>query len=184
MQKHRSDMQIPLRILFICTHNRCRSILAEAIANHLGGGRLLAASAGSEPASEVHPLTLQNLQLHGIAATGLRSKSWDELADFAPHFVITVCDNAAAESCPLWLGKTRPLHWGIADPSLIAADEIACRRAFDQTIAILTARLRWLCEGVNQGLNLQGLEQLIKALGITRDRTGKQEAQWACSNAI
>jgi arsenate reductase (thioredoxin) len=177
-------MQIPLRILFICTHNRCRSILAEAIANHVGEGCLIAASAGSEPSGEVHPLTLQNLQLHGIPATALRSKSWDELKTFAPHFVITVCDSAAAEPCPLWLGKTRPLHWGIADPSVLAADEAACRSAFDQTIAILTARLLWLREGVKQGLNLQGLEQLIKALADTSERTGRQEAQWACSNAI
>ena len=176
-------MQIPLRILFICTHNRCRSILAEAVANHISEGCLLAASAGCEPAGEVHPLTLLSLQRHGIPAEGLRSKSWAELADFMPHFVITVCDNAA-ESCPLWLGKTRPLHWGVADPSLVATDENVCLQAFDQTIAILTARLLWLREGVNQGLNLQGLEQLIKALADTSERTGRQEAQWACSNTI
>lgn len=177
-------MQIPLRILFICTHNRCRSILAEAIANHVGGGRLLAASAGSEPSGEVHPLTLQSLHRHAIPVTALRSKSLDELANFVPHFVITVCDNAATEPCPLWLGKNRPLHWGLADPSLLAADEIASRKAFEQTIAILTARVRWLHEGVNQGLNLQGLEQLIKALADTSERTGKLEAQWACSSVV
>ena len=177
-------MQTPLRILFICTHNRCRSILAEAVANHVGGSFIIAASAGNEPAEEVHPLTLQSLQRHGISAAGLRSKSWEELHDFVPHFVITVCDDAALEPCPLWLGRTRPLHWGLADPSLLAADDVVSRKAFDQTIAILTARLRWLREGVNQGLNLQGLGQLIKALADTSERTGTQEAQWACSNAV
>ena len=177
-------MESPLKILFICTHNRCRSILAEAIANHVSEGYVVAASAGSEPAGYVHPLTLQSLHFHGIPATELRSKSWDELLTFAPHFVITVCDNAAAEPCPLWLGKTRPLHWAIADPSVLAKDEAACRNAFDQTIAILFARLLWLREGVKQGLNLQGLEQLIKALADTSVRTGRQEAQWACSNTI
>lgn len=177
-------MQIALRILFICTHNRCRSILAEAIANHVSDGYLQAASAGSMPAGTVHHQTLQSLQRHGIPAENLRSKSWDELRNFAPHFVIAVCDDAAAEPCPLWLGKTRPLHWGLADPGLLATDETSARKAFDHTIAILTARLLWLREGVNQGLNLQGLEQLIKALADTSERTGRTEAQWACSNSL
>ena len=177
-------MKTPLRILFICTHNRCRSIIAEALANHVSEDCLLAASAGSDPASEVHPFTLQSLRRHGIATTGLRSKSWDELRNFAPHFVITVCDDAADEPCPLWLNKARSLHWGIADPSLLAVDEATSHRDFDQTIAILTARLLWLREGVRQGLNLQGIEQLIRSLADTSERTGKQEAQWACSSAF
>ncbi len=145
---------------------------------------MIAASAGSAPTTEVHPMTLQSLHRHGIPAEGLHSKSWEEVTGFIPHFVITVCDDVAGEPCPLWLGKTRPLHWGLADPSVLSSDEAGYRKAFDQTIGILTARLLWLREGVNQGLNLQGLEQLIKALADTSERTGRQESQWACSNAL
>jgi arsenate reductase len=177
-------MKIPLRILFLCTHNRCRSILAEAIANHVGEDCLVAQSAGIEPAPAVHPYTLESLRRHSISVTGLHSKCREELKSFAPHFVITLCDDAADEPCPLWPNKARSLHWGIADPSLLAGDEASRRRDFDQTIAILTARLLWLREGVRQGLNLQGLEQLIRSLANTSERTGKQEAQWACSSAF
>jgi arsenate reductase len=157
----------PLKLLFICTHNRCRSILAEALANHLGKGALLATSAGSQPAGAVHPQTLQGLQRHGVPVEGLHSKSWDTLEHFAPDFVITVCDDAAQEACPLWFGKTPQVHWGLADPSALAADPEACRQAFDRTIAILTTRLRLLREGVVIGMKRHKLQQLLRALADT-----------------
>lgn len=158
----------PVKLLFICTHNRCRSILAEAIATEVGGGLLQAASAGSEPAGEVHPLTLRSLARHGIPAEGLRSKALDELKEFNPDFVITVCDKASAEACPLWLGKTRSLHWSLADPSALTSDETARDEAFDLTIATLAKRLRWLRAGIEQGINHQGLVMLINALADNR----------------
>ena len=167
--------KLPLKLLFICTHNRCRSILAEAITSEIGGGLLQAASAGSEPAGEIHPVTLRSLERHGIPATGLRSKALDELEQFSPDFVIAVCDKAAAETCPLWSGKIRPFHWGLMDPSALTSDEAARDQAFDQIIATLTKRLRWLRAGVEQGLDFQGLAMLISAMGNTK--TAKVDAQ-------
>jgi arsenate reductase (thioredoxin) len=158
----------PLKLLFLCTHNRCRSILAEAIATEVGGDLFQAASAGSEPAGEVHSLTLRSLERHGIPAQGLRSKALGDLKEFIPDFVITVCDKAAAEPCPLWLGKTRPFNWSLSDPSAQASGEEEREKAFDEIIATLTTRLRWLRAGVEQGLNHQGLVMLISALAETR----------------
>ncbi|MDG2174758.1 MAG: arsenate reductase ArsC [Gammaproteobacteria bacterium] len=107
-----------MKILFICTHNRCRSILAEAIARHCGKGLLKPASAGSQPAGVVDPLTLEALTRHQIPADGLQCKSWNDLKEFNPDLVITVCDSAAAEACPVWLGRAVKVHWGLADPSI------------------------------------------------------------------
>ncbi len=168
--RRKREPKPPLRLLFICTHNRCRSILAEALANQIGAELLTAASAGSDPADAVHPLTLQSLQRHGIPTLGLRSKSWDGLGEFAPDFVITVCDKAAAESCPLWLGTARKVHWGLSDPSSLSTDSANpttpadIDAAFDTTIAILTTRLQHLREGLVIGMNKRKLEQLLKAL--------------------
>ena len=100
-------------ILYICTHNRCRSILSEAITRQKALGIITAQSAGSEPAGQVHPLTLRYLQEAGYNTQQLSSKSWDTLGEFIPDVVITVCDQAAGESCPLWLGTTPKLHWGL-----------------------------------------------------------------------
>lgn len=130
-----------MKLLFVCTHNRCRSILAEAIARHLGGGRIDVASAGSSPAGEVHPLTLKHLARHGIPTRGLASKSWDEAPGPAPDVVVTVCDRAAGEACPLWLGNAEKVHWGLADPSAVTGDEAVQREAFDAIITTLQARL-------------------------------------------
>ncbi|MDX2465088.1 MAG: arsenate reductase ArsC, partial [Porticoccus sp.] len=94
-----------MKILYICTHNRCRSILSEAITNHLSNGRIQAKSAGSHPAGEVHPLSIQYLREAGIATADLTSQSWNELETFAPDVVVTVCDSAAGETCPLWFGQ-------------------------------------------------------------------------------
>ncbi len=133
-----------MKILFICTHNRCRSILAEAITRQVAGGKIKAASAGSQPAGEVHPLTLKYLAERGIDTTGLRSQSWDDLQSFAPDAVITVCDSAAGEACPLWLGDTLKVHWGLPDPSKLDGSEDESRRAFFAVMDALEERVRYL----------------------------------------
>lgn len=133
-----------MKVLFICTHNRCRSILAEAISNHFSGGKIVAASAGSQPAGEVHPLTLKYLAERGMDTTNLRSQSWDELASFAPDAVITVCDSAAGEACPLWFGDTVKAHWGLPDPSRINGPEEDIRAAFFSVMDTLEKRVRLL----------------------------------------
>lgn len=133
-----------MKVLYICTHNRCRSVLSEAVTNHFGGDRLTARSAGSQPVDEVHPLTLRHLREAGIAVEGLRSKSWDELEDFAPDLVITVCDRAAGESCPVWFGKAIRLHWGLADPSSLSGSPDEVAEAFRNTIGIIKRRVDML----------------------------------------
>ena len=119
-----------MKILFICTHNRCRSILSEAIANHQNDPRLQAASAGSQPVGQVHPLSIKYLEEAGIATEGLQSQSWDDLESFEPDVVVTVCDSAAGESCPVWFGKSIKLHWGLEDPSKVEGSDDQIKAAF------------------------------------------------------
>lgn len=130
-----------MKILYICTHNRCRSILSEAVTQHLGQGLLEARSAGSQPAGEVHPLSLTYLAEAGVPIVGLRSQSWDDLADFAPDVVITVCDSAAKETCPVWFDNAIVLHWGLADPSKLIGNDAEKAAAFRQSIAAITHRV-------------------------------------------
>lgn len=135
-----------LNVLFLCTHNSARSILAEALLNHVGGDRFKAYSAGSSPRDnqQPNPLGLQVLQHAGIATEGLRSKSWDEFAlPEAPHMdlVITVCDNAAGEVCPYWPGQPATAHWGYADPSVGEGTPAQKLESFRQTMLALKRRL-------------------------------------------
>ena len=139
----------PLNVLFLCTHNSARSILAEAILNHIGKGRFKAFSAGSSPREnqQPNPLGLQVLQGAGMSIEGLHSKSWDEFggAD-APHMdlVITVCDNAAGEVCPHWPGQPATAHWGYPDPSAGEGTETEKLEAFRQTLYALKRRMELL----------------------------------------
>jgi arsenate reductase len=119
-----------VKLLFICTHNRCRSILCEAIATQRGAGSLQAASAGSAPVDAVHPLTLRYLEERGYQTSGLQSQSWEDLAAFNPDRVVTVCDSAAGETCPLWMGEVEKHHWGLPDPSRAEGSAAAIRSAF------------------------------------------------------
>lgn len=130
-----------MKILYICTHNRCRSILSEAITNAKSGGRLVARSAGSQPSGEVHPLSIKYLAEAGIPTVGLSSKSWDAFEDFAPDLVVTVCDSAAGETCPVWFGKTLKVHWGMDDPSKLQGSEAQLADAFRRTIAEIGERV-------------------------------------------
>lgn len=132
-----------LKILFLCTHNRCRSILAEAIARHVSNGALEVRSAGSSPEGVVFPGTLQYLARQGISTEGLSSQGWDEHEAFAPDIVITVCDNAAGEACPVWMGKAIKVHWGLPDPSKLA-DGAMQQGMFDQVGRMIQQRLTLL----------------------------------------
>jgi arsenate reductase (thioredoxin) len=136
----------PLNVLFLCTHNSARSILAEATLNHIGAGRFKAWSAGSSPRAnqQPHPLGLQVLREAGISTAGLYSKSWDEFAATgAPQMdlVITVCDNAAGEQCPFWPGHPAKAHWGFADPSETQGSDEERLEAFRRTLVAIKARL-------------------------------------------
>jgi arsenate reductase (thioredoxin) len=128
----------PFNVLFLCTGNSARSILAEAYLNAAGHSRFVAFSAGSHPGGKVNPFALELLQKNRIDTAGLRSKSWDEFAGpGAPEldFVFTVCDNAAGETCPVWPGKPATAHWGIPDPAHVEGDEArraAFRKAYEQ----------------------------------------------------
>ena len=136
-----------MKLLFICTHNRCRSILCEAIASQRGAGVIHAASAGSAPVDAVHPLTLRYLEERGYSTAGLRSQSWHDLEGFEPDRVITVCDSAAGEACPLWMGEVERQHWGLPDPSRIEGDEVAIRSAFMAVIDRIEAKVdEWAWE--------------------------------------
>ena len=139
----------PVNVLFLCTHNSARSILAEAILNSIGRGRFKAFSAGSSPREnqQPNPMALKTLASAGISTDGLRSKTWDEFAaPDAPHMdlVITVCDNAAGEACPFWPGQPATAHWGYADPSAIDGTDAQKMEAFRQTLHAIKRRLELL----------------------------------------
>jgi arsenate reductase len=136
----------PLNVLFLCTGNSARSILAEALINHraTGGGRFTGYSAGSQPKGTVHPLALETLRQHHLPAEGFRSKSWEEFAGRdAPRmdFVFTVCDQAAAETCPVWPGQPMTAHWGIPDPAAVHGTDEEQRRAFRDAFVALRRRI-------------------------------------------
>lgn len=129
-----------MKILFLCTANSCRSILAEALFNHLAPAGMRAFSAGSEPRGEINPLTLEALARAGIAADGLYSKSSDAHQALNPDFVITVCDKAAGEACPVHFGPATKAHWGLADPSESVGSPEEIKAAFDATLVRLKLR--------------------------------------------
>lgn len=130
-----------MKFLFICTHNRCRSILSESMTNALAGGRIQAFSAGSQPVGEVHPLTLKYLAARGYPTRGLQSQSWHEFEAKKPDVVITVCDSAANEACPLWFDEGVKVHWGLRDPSKIEGSEYEQQAAFFSVMDLIQARV-------------------------------------------
>ncbi|MBF0462884.1 MAG: arsenate reductase ArsC [Magnetococcales bacterium] len=130
----------PCHVLFLCTGNSCRSVLAEAVFNHLAPDWLRAMSAGSHPTGAVHPHSLALLQREGIATEGLHSKSWDNLPA-TPDIVITVCAGAAGEVCPAYLGPVLRAHWGVEDPAKATGSEAQIQAAFETAYHILRARI-------------------------------------------
>jgi arsenate reductase (thioredoxin) len=167
----------PYNVLFLCTGNSARSILAEAILNRQGRGQFKAYSAGSHPKGEVHPMALETLDEMGFLTEGYRSKPWDEFAvEGAPelNFVFTVCDNAAGEACPSWPGQPMTAHWGIEDPAAAEGDEEVRRRAFRAAFFALQRRI-----GLFLALPLDSIDELslqtrLRDIGKTAD--AKQDA--------
>jgi arsenate reductase len=149
----------PFQVLFLCTGNSARSVIAEAYLNAAGKGRFVAHSAGSHPTGAVNPLALELLQRNRIDVTGLRSKSWSEFA--APgaselDFVFTVCDNAAGEVCPIWPGQPMSAHWGVSDPAAVQGADEAKRRAFFRAYNELSTRINLF-----MSLPLDKLDRLV-----------------------
>lgn len=154
-------------VLFLCTGNSARSILAEAILNQLGQGQFRAYSAGSFPRGEVHPLTLEALEQAGFKRDGLRSKSWNEFAgQNAPtmDFVFTVCDQAAGEACPTWPGQPITAHWGFADPAAVQGNMDAQRRAFSKAFIEISNRLRTFLSLPLDKLDRNSLQHEVREL--------------------
>jgi protein-tyrosine-phosphatase len=148
----------PYNVLFLCTGNSARSILAECVLNQLGNGRFRGFSAGSFPKGEVHPYALQLLERQNYPTQHLRAKSWNEFAaeDAEPlDFVFTVCDNAAGEVCPIWPGQPMTAHWGLPDPAAVEGNESERRLAFADTLRMLRNRI-----GVFVNLPLKSLDKL------------------------
>lgn len=162
-------MAQPIRnVLFLCTGNSARSILAESLMNELGRGRFRGLSAGSHPAGRVNPFALQWLRDAGLPAEGLRSKSWDEFA--APgatpvDFIITVCDNAAGEVCPVWPGKPVTAHWGVADPASVAGSNEEKRAAFRDAANILRRRIELFLALPMEKLDAMSLRERVREIG-------------------
>jgi arsenate reductase len=162
----------PIRVLFLCTHNSARSILAEAVLNHIGKGRFIGYSAGSSPRDnqQPNPIGLRTLQAAGISTEGLYSKSWDEFAlPNAPHMdlIITVCDNAAGEVCPYWPGKPATAHWGYADPSAGDGTDEQKAEAFRQTLHAIHRRLDMLVALPDARLSAMVIQNTAKELATS-----------------
>lgn len=154
-----------MKILYICTHNRCRSILSEAITNHLVGESITAKSAGSHPSGEVHPLSIKYLKEAGISTEGLQSQSWDELEDFKPDVVITVCDSAAGEACPVWFGHSVKVHWALTDPSKVEGSDEFKASAFLDCIAEISDRVNSLRFIADKNFSPSKLKEELTKLG-------------------
>ena len=158
----------PYNVLFLCTGNSARSILSEVLLNASGAGRFRGFSAGSHPAGQVNPLARELLETNGLPTEGLRSKSWDEFArPGAPalDFVITVCDNAAGEVCPVWPGKPITAHWGVADPAAVQGTDEQKRRAFREAFVVLQRRIGLLVNLPVKTLERLSLQSRLREIG-------------------
>ena len=155
-------------VLFLCTGNSARSIMAEVMLNHAGHGRFRAFSAGSHPGGKVNPFAVETMNAAGFATDGLRSKSWDEFAaPGAPpiDLIFTVCDNAASEVCPVWPGKPTSAHWGVSDPAVVEGTDERKRAAFREAAAILRRRIERLTSLPITKLDRQSLQTKLREIG-------------------
>ena len=161
----------PFNVLFLCTGNSARSILAESLLNQWGRGRFVGYSAGSHPKGEVHPIALELLKNMKVPTTGLHSKSWDEFAALgAPQmdFVITVCDNTAGEVCPIWPGQPMTAHWGIADPAAVQGSEKDKWKAFRTAFTELDSRIKIFTSLPIRSLDRIKLQEHLDAIGRSK----------------
>jgi arsenate reductase (thioredoxin) len=162
----------PYTVLFLCTGNSARSIMAEALLNFWGRGRFYAISAGSHPKGEVHPLAIETLRKNRLPVEHLRSKSWDEFARpdaRSLDFVFTVCDRAAEEICPTWPGQPMTAHWGIVDPAAVEGTQEERERAFNRAFRELDARLKIFTSLRLDMLDKLALQRQLDAIGRTRE---------------
>jgi len=169
-------MSPPYNVLFLCTGNSARSIIAEVLLEHWGRGRFRAYSAGSFPKGEVHPLAIETLERFQLPTTGLRSKSWNEFsgADAPPlNFVFTVCDRAAHEVCPIWPGHPATAHWGVEDPAAVDGSDDQKRRAFIKTFHELEARVRLFTSLPLDTIDSMALQKRLDAIGKTQTPGGE-----------
>jgi protein-tyrosine-phosphatase len=161
----------PYNVLFLCTHNSARSVIAECIMNRLGAGKFKAYSAGSQPSGKVHPFAIELLNRLGYDTSGLRSKSWEEFArGGAPEldFVFTVCDDAANEVCPVWPGQPMSAHWGLPDPSRAEGNESERRYAFADTYRMLHQRIGIFTNLPLKSLDTLSLQRRLDDIGRTK----------------
>lgn len=154
-----------LKVLILCTGNSCRSILAEALLNHLGGDRFQAFSAGSHPTGKVNPNALATLKCHGISAEGFSSQSWDEFEDKSIDIALTVCDQAAGEVCPLYFNSTVRAHWGLPDPAHVTGSQEIIEAAFEATYAALEKRIRQLLALPVETMSRAELIEVLNKIG-------------------
>ena len=166
-------------VLFLCTGNSARSIIAEAILNRYGQGRFRAFSAGSHPKGHVHPDTLDLLRSLNYSTEHLRSKSWDEFAvSGAPKldFVFTVCDNAATETCPIWPGQPMTAHWGVPDPETVEGTEAERRFAFAETCRLMTDQISTFVSLPMNSLDRLSLQRRLQEIGERREGPASERA--------
>jgi arsenate reductase (thioredoxin) len=165
------DYDGPFNVLFLCTGNSARSIMAEMILNAIGKGKFKAFSAGSHPSGHVHPLALELLEKNGLPTKGLRSKDWNEFAQpGAPfmHFVFTVCDQVAAEPCPTWPGQPMTAHWGVRDPAAVEGTEDIKRKAFLTAYTEMHRRISLFINLPIKTLSQFALKQKLDEIGRTK----------------
>ncbi|WMT89328.1 arsenate reductase ArsC [Pelagibacterium sp. H642] len=162
-------------VLFLCTGNSARSIMGEALMNHVGQGRFRAYSAGSMPKGDIHPLTIATLEKAGVPTEGLRSKTWDEFAaPDAPKmdFVFTVCDNAAGEACPVWPGQPMTAHWGIEDPAAVHGPAFKQETAFEDALLYLRNRIAAFMSLPLASIDRMALTSKLQGIGAMDGATG------------
>jgi arsenate reductase len=161
----------PYNVLILCTGNSARSILAEALINRLGQGKFRAYSAGSHPSGQVHPTAVELLKRFDFPIEGLRSKSWDEFAEPTAakmDFIFTVCDKAAAEVCPVWLGQPMTAHWGVPDPAAVEGNEIERMQAFREAYRELENRIKIFVSLPIASLDRLKLQEQLDVIGRTK----------------
>ena len=166
--RDKMNAQRSYNVLFLCTGNSARSILAESLLTHWGRGRFRSFSAGSFPKGQVHPLALELLKRMNLPSEGFRSKSWDEFAapDAPPlDFIFTVCDNAAGEVCPVWPGKPMTAHWGISDPAAVEGSDADQAFAFRKAFKELETRIKLFTQLSIASLDQMTLRERLRAIG-------------------